>query len=97
MGSAMSLKFIFAVLLVSIFISGCGGGGGASNAVANLTNTAQLSETAVVTTFDLTTVTEVDLTEQNFVAYVAQAPQAWQDVVGPINNAPRHLRTSLVL
>ena len=87
MGSAMSLKFIFAVLLVSIFISGCGGGGGASNAVANLTNTAQLSETAVVTTFDLTTVTEVDLTEQNFVAYVAQAPQAWQDVVGPINNA----------
>lgn len=83
----MRSNFISAMLFVSILVSGCGGGGGSSNTLTELTNTAQLNETAITPTFDLNTVTEVDLTVQNFSAYVAQAPQEWQDIVGPINNA----------
>ncbi len=83
----MRLIFSFVILLVSIIISGCGGGGAGNTATANLANTTQLTETAIATTFDFTSITEVDLAVQEFAAYVAQAPQEWQDFVGPINNA----------
>ncbi len=83
----MRLRFSFAISLFSIIVSGCGGGGAGNIATANIANTAQLTETAVATTFDFTTITEVDLAVQDFAAYVAQAPQEWQDIVGPINNA----------
>lgn len=84
----MKIKFSFAVLLMSIFVSACGGAGGGNNTAAtNLSNTTTLAETAIATVPDLSAVTEVDLTVQNFAAYVAQAPQEWQNIVGPINNA----------
>lgn len=84
----MHIKFSFAVLLTPILLISCGGGGGGDNTIAtNLANTTTLAETAIASTPDLSAVTEVDLSVQNFAAYVAQAPQEWQDIVGPINNA----------
>lgn len=76
MGSTMRLENLSVLLLLVIIISGCGGGGGASNTATNLRSTAQLVETAVPAAIDLTTFPEVNLTGQDFAAYVAQAPQA---------------------
>jgi len=83
----MRSNFSSVLLFISILAGGCGGGGGTSNAVTEITNTPTLNEAAVTATFDLTTVSEVDLSVQDFAAYVAQAPKGWQDIVGPINNA----------
>ena len=67
---------------MSIFVSACGGGGD-NTAATNLTNTAPLAAAEV----NAVVVTEVDVTVQDFATYVAQAPQDWQNIVGPINNA----------
>lgn len=87
MVSTMASKFSFAIILIAILVSACGGGGSTSNTISGLTNTVPLTETAITTDIDLSTVSEVDLSVQDFAAYVAQAPQEWQDIVGPINNA----------
>ncbi|PCJ42685.1 MAG: hypothetical protein COA71_04045 [SAR86 cluster bacterium] len=82
----MGVKYSVAVLSVLILASACGGGSGDDTSSTNSTDTIAIAETAITTIPDLSAVTEVDLTVQDFAAYVAQAPQAWQDIVGPINN-----------
>lgn len=77
----MRVQFAFVVLLFAISLSACGEGGDNNTAATVIT----AASAGVVP--DLTAVTEVDLGVQDFAAYVAQAPQEWQDIVGPINNA----------
>tara|TARA_R110000824_G_scaffold315042_1_gene501984 strand:- start:8114 stop:9223 length:1110 start_codon:yes stop_codon:yes gene_type:complete len=67
-----------------MLLGACGGGSeGGNGSVTNQENTTLFAETSV----SEITIAEVDLSVQDFAAYVAQAPQDWQDIVGPINNA----------
>ena len=80
----MKLQFSFAVFLIAGLLSSCGGGRGGGSTTAEST---AIAETSVDQLTELAAVTEVDLSVQDFAAYVAQAPQEWQDIVSPINNA----------
>ena len=77
----MRVLYSFIIFSFATSLSACGGGGD-NNTAAKV-----IAEASADVVPDLVAVSEVDLSVQDFAAYVAQAPQAWQDIVGPINNA----------
>ncbi len=68
---------------IGLVLGACGGGGG-NTGMPSASTAVSIAETAMNAESEPA---ELDLNVRDFAAYVARAPQAWQDIVGPINNA----------